>query len=122
MTAQLHGPAVTPTPQEMRVSLRNDRSPRNVRACLPVTDHMAFDEQYREALRRAADELDLTPLHQCMESWRRLAIVKTDPGGYTQMMESAERIQHQVERGESTDGVVWDDAFTERLRARAAGG
>jgi hypothetical protein len=122
MTAQQHEPGATPTAAQIRASLQEDRSPRNVRACLPREDHEAFDAQYREALRRAGEELDLTPLHQCVESWRRLAILKADPADYARMMETAEHVQGLAERGEPTGGTAWDEAFSERLRARIAAG
>ncbi|MEO3853665.1 DUF6247 family protein [Acrocarpospora sp. B8E8] len=118
MTAQPPGPGPRSAPQKIRASLHADRSPRNIRACLPEDDHAAFDAGYREALRRAADELDLTPVHECVESWRRLAILKADPADYARMMQTADRVQQLAERGEPSGGIAFDDAFAERLRAR----
>lgn len=119
MTAEHHEPGATPTSAQIRSSLQADRSPRNVRGSLPREDHAAFDAAYQEALRRAGDELDLAPLHECVESWRRVAILKADPADYARMMRTAEHIQHVAERGEPTGGISWDDAFTARLRARS---
>ncbi|GAA0967916.1 hypothetical protein GCM10009555_012420 [Acrocarpospora macrocephala] len=118
MTAQPYGPGPRLAPQKIRASLHADRSPRNIRACLPEDDHAAFDAGYREALRRAADELDLTPVHECVESWRWLAILKADPADYARMMQTADRVQQLAERGEPSGGIAFDDAFAERLRAR----
>ncbi|GII31089.1 DUF6247 family protein [Planotetraspora mira] len=93
MTAQPHEPHRGRTPAEIRASLREDRSPRAIRAALPVEDLDAFDREYREALRSAADELDLTPLHECVESWWRQAVLKADPLAYAVMVEQAQEIQ-----------------------------
>lgn len=122
MTAYQHEPGSARSVREIRLSLQADRSPRNVRACLPAADRPAFDAEYSEALRRAGDELDLTPLHECVEAWRRTAILKADPEDYAEMMATAERIQQRSERGEPTGGTPWDDALDERLRARLAAG
>jgi hypothetical protein len=81
MTAQPHEQGHRRTPREIRASLRDDRSPRAIRAALPIEDRDALDRQYREALRKAGDELDLTPLHECVEIWWRHAVLKADPAG-----------------------------------------
>lgn len=52
MTAQQYQFGATPTPAQIRSSLQADRSPRNVRGCLPSEDHAAFDAAYQEALGR----------------------------------------------------------------------
>ncbi|GAA1306666.1 hypothetical protein Psi02_24440 [Planotetraspora silvatica] len=122
MTAQPHEPHHRRTPAEIRASLREDRSPRAIRAALPVEALDAFDREYREALRSAADELDLTPLHECVESWWRQAVLKADPLAYAVMTEQAQEIQRRAEAGEPIGGVTWDDVFEARLRRRIEAG
>lgn len=115
MTAQQPEPGSARTVVEIRASLQRDRSPRNVRACLSAADREAFDGEYREALRRAADELDLAPLHECVEAWRRTAIVKADSTEWKHIQETAERVQEQAARGEqSPTGRPWRELVAER--------
>ncbi|GAA4563134.1 DUF6247 family protein [Planotetraspora kaengkrachanensis] len=121
MTAQPHEHHRR-SPARIRASLRDDRSPRAIRAALPAEDLDAFDREYREALRRAGDELDLTPLHDCVESWWRQAVLKADPVAYANMVEQAEDLQRRAEGGEPVGGVPWDDAFEARLRRRTEAG
>lgn len=109
------------TPQQIRTALRNDRRPRAIRDALPMEDLEAFDRQYREALRTAADDLDLTPLHKCVESWWRRAVLTADPVAYRHMLEQAEEIQRRAVLGEPTGGDTWDEAEA-RLRRRIAAG
>lgn len=122
MTVHPHQPGIGRTRERIRASLRDDRSPRNIRSALPAEDLEAFDRQYREALQKAADELDLTPLHECVESWWRYVVLKTDNAEYTRMLERAEEAQSRLERGEPTGGIPWDDAFEARLRGKIGGG
>jgi hypothetical protein len=118
MTAQSHESHHRRTPAEIRAALRADRSPRAIRAALPLEDLEAFDREYREALRSAGDELDLTPLHECVESWRRQAVLKADPLAYAVMVQQAEEIERRAAAGEPIGGITWDDAFEARLRRR----
>lgn len=122
MTAHPHEPESRRTPEQIRASLQHDRSPRNIRAALPLEDLEAFDRQYRDALQRAADDPDLAPLHECVETWWRRAVLKADPDDYARMMERAEEVRRRVELGEPVGGVAWDDAFEARLRSRLATG
>lgn len=87
-----------------------------------MEDLEAFDRQYRDALQRAADDLDLAPLHECVETWWRRAALKADPDDYARMMGRAEEVQRRVELGEPVGGIAWDDAFEARLRSRLATG
>ncbi len=122
MATQPHKPRRRPTPEEIRASLRADRSPRAFRAALPVEDLDAFDRQYREALHKAVDDLDLAPLHKCVETWWRHAVLRADPAQYAQVIERAEEIQRRSDLGEPTGGVPWDEAFEARLQTRAQQG
>ncbi|MFF4778739.1 DUF6247 family protein [Microtetraspora fusca] len=122
MTAQPHESGYRRTPEEIRASLRDDRSPRAIRAALPVEDLDAFDRQYREALQKAGDELDLTPLHECVETWWRHAVLKAEPTEYDRMIDRAEEIRRRADLGEPTSGVPWDETFETRLRSSAQKG
>jgi hypothetical protein len=114
--AQPHDPGSKPTPEEIRMSLHSDRGPRNIRGWLPATDHEAFDVEYRAALRRAGEELDLAPLHQCVDSWWRLAVLKADPDGYAQMLQTADRLQQLADRGEEIPaGRPWREVLAARV-------
>ncbi|MFG1826847.1 DUF6247 family protein [Microbispora bryophytorum] len=69
-------------------------------------------------MRKAGDELDLTRLHECVETWRRHAVLKADPDEYARMIERTEETQRRADLGEPTGGIPWDEAFETRLRSR----
>jgi hypothetical protein len=54
-------------------------SPAAIRAALLPDDQALFDRAYADALAAARDQLDLTELLRCLESWRRLALLQRDP-------------------------------------------
>jgi len=53
-------------------------SPRVVRAALHPEHHEAFDRAFRAALDEAGRELDLQPVHEVSEHWRRRAWITRD--------------------------------------------
>ena len=53
-------------------------SPRVVRAGLHPEHHEAFDRAFRAALDEAGRELDLQPVHEVAEHWRRHAWITRD--------------------------------------------
>jgi hypothetical protein len=53
-------------------------SPRGVRAALHPEHHEAFDRAFRAALDEAGRELDLQPVHEVVEHWRRRAWITRD--------------------------------------------
>jgi hypothetical protein len=62
------------TPDKIVESLNGDRSPRNIRACLPPTDRVHFDKGYRQA--KATEELDLSPVNDLLARWWHTARMK----------------------------------------------
>lgn len=115
MTAQSHGPHRTPA--EIRASIRDDRSPRAIRAALPVDDHALFDREYREALDNARESYDLTPIQSFIDRWWGTAVLKADPEDYEQMLRDIELAMPYLERGETPPGAVRvDEAYKARLR------
>lgn len=82
-----------------------DASPREVRAALVPEEQPEFDRQWREALKHAADSLDLTEVHDCLDSWRRRATTTNYLGhdGYRNLLARAERI---LRTGEPEPGSV----------------
>src|SRR3954454_21962013 len=64
-----------------------DASPSEVRAALIPEDAARFEQQWREALSRAADSLDLTEVQDVLTRWRRTAWLTTARGhaGYRRL-------------------------------------
>ena len=84
-----------------------DASPSEVRAALIPEDAARFEQQWREALNRAADSLDLTEVQDVLTRWRRTAWLTTARGhaGYRQLLADADRILATGERPAGT--VPW---------------
>jgi len=96
-----------------------DASPARVRAALIPEDVAEFDRQWREAMAAATETLDLTAVHQTLESWRRIAWLTTanGPDGYRRILVRAEQT---LRTGELPPGSVPLDQvkalIAERLR------
>jgi hypothetical protein len=78
-----------------------------VRAALVPEDAADFDRQWREALTRAIESLDLTEVSETLAPWRQVARVTSARGqdGYRQMMQQAERTLTTGER--SAGNAPW---------------
>jgi hypothetical protein len=90
-----------------------DASPREVRAALVPEEQPEFDQQWSEALSKAAESLDLTDLHATLDSWRRRAWTTEHLGHerYRNMLAKAERI---LRTGEPDPGSVpWSELKAE---------
>ena len=63
-----------------------------MRAALLPEDAAEFDRQWQDVMARATRELDLTEVHQALDTWRRVAWVTTAtaPDRYRAVMASAE--------------------------------
>ncbi len=64
-------------------------------------------------MQRATDELDLTEVHEALESWRRVAWVTAahGPDLYRKTLASAEQ---RLRKGDRADGAVsWDQLKAE---------
>ncbi|WP_428834083.1 DUF6247 family protein [Microbispora maris] len=99
MTAEPHELIRVRTPEQIVESLEADRTPRNIRACLPPYDREYFDRDYRRAMVKATEELDLAPVHALLAHWWHMARMKAT-GEYEAVLERGARMQEQIERGE----------------------
>jgi len=66
-------------------------SPAEIRASLLPEEADAFDRDYREALKTAAETLNLDELHATLQHWRRIALMtQTDPAAHRRMLAQAD--------------------------------
>jgi hypothetical protein len=67
-------------------------SPAEVRRALAPEDAAVFDEQWREAMSTAMDTLDLTGVHDVLDSWRPVAWLTSARGvaGYRRILARAD--------------------------------
>ena len=81
-----------------------DASPSEVRAALVPEDAARFEQEWRDALSRTADSLDLTEVLDVLAHWRRTAWLTTAHGhaGYRQLLADADRILATGERPAGT--------------------
>lgn len=82
-----------------------DASPAQVRAALVPEDVAEFDRQWRAVMATATETLDLTGVHQTLETWRRVAWLTTThgPEGYRRLLTTAEQ---RARTGERAPGAV----------------
>ncbi|MEU9833582.1 DUF6247 family protein [Streptosporangium sp. NPDC048047] len=113
MTAEPHGLIGIRTPVQILESLKADRSPRNIRACLPSSDRDHFDRDYRQAMAKATEELDLAPVNALLAHWWHMARMKAT-GEYEAVLEHGARIQERIERDEYVPGRPLRDVLAER--------
>jgi Family of unknown function (DUF6247) len=68
-------------------------SPAEIRKVLLPEELPQFEEQYRQALRVAAETFSLDKLNATMERWRRIAwMTHSDPEAHRRMLDKARRI------------------------------
>ena len=82
-----------------------DASPAKIRAALTSEDAAAFDRQWRALMARATERLDLTEVHQALESWRHVAWGTSAHGSevYRRTLASA---QERLQSGERAPGAL----------------
>ena len=69
----------------------SDASPAEVREVLLPEERPQFEEQYRQALRVAAETYSFDALHQTMQDWRRIAwMTHSDPEAHRLMLARAD--------------------------------
>ncbi|MEV4324299.1 DUF6247 family protein [Microbispora rosea] len=119
MTAEPHELISVRTPEQIVESLEADRTPRNIRACLPPADREYFDRDYRRAMVKATEELDLAPVNALLAHWWHMARMKAT-GEYEAVLERGARIQEQIERGEYVPGRPLREVLAERASALGA--
>jgi hypothetical protein len=87
-------------------------TPREVRAALLPEEIGQFDSEWRTAMSRSAETLDLTEVYATLERWRRIAaLTRADPEAHRRMLQLAARRL----AGEETPMVAADE-----VRARVA--
>jgi hypothetical protein len=64
-------------------------SPREIRAALHAEYRDGFDRDYRAALDRAAESLELAPLMDVLENWRVRSWVTRDPAEHRRVVRRA---------------------------------
>ena len=86
-------------------------TPASIRNALLPEDRARFDTAYLRALATAREDLDLTELFQCLEHWRRVALLQRDPDRFASIARrAAERL---------TGEALPADEPLERSRRRA---
>ncbi len=113
MTAGSHEMTSGRSPDQIVESLMADRTPRNIRACLPPTDRDYFDLDHRRAMAKATEELDLAPVNALLAHWWHMARMKV-AGEYEAVLEHGARVQEQVESGEYVPGRPFREVLAER--------
>ena len=90
-----------------------DATPAQIRGVLAPEDIAEFDRQWRNVMKAATDRLDLSEVHEVLESWRRIAWLTAVKGplGYQRIMAAAERRLRTGERGAGS--VPWHQLTTE---------
>lgn len=90
-----------------------DATPAQIRDVLAPEDAAEFDRQWRDVMEAATDRLDLSEVHEVLESWRRIAWLTAvrGPLGYRRTMAAAEQRLHTGERGAGS--LPWHQLKTE---------
>lgn len=68
-------------------------SPAEIRAALLPEDRAAFVAAYTGALDEARANLDLTALHDVVESWRRVAALQADRANFARVARRAAELR-----------------------------
>lgn len=81
-------------------------TPRAIRAVLLPEEAGDFDREWRAALARAAETLDLTEVFDTLERWQRIArSTQADPQAHRRMLATAARLR----AGEDVPSVGVDE-------------
>lgn len=119
MTAEAH--STHRTPEEIRASLKADRSPRNIRASLPPEDRDLFDRQLWHELDKAKQTLDLTPINECVQRWWWQAWMKADTDEYADTIARGEAAMAYYKQHEGeADVTPWSEVLKARQRGENA--
>nr|CEL15141.1 hypothetical protein [Kibdelosporangium sp. MJ126-NF4]CTQ93263.1 hypothetical protein [Kibdelosporangium sp. MJ126-NF4] len=90
--------------------------PRAIREALLPEEADAFDRDYRQALRTAAETLSLEAVYKTLEHWHRIArMTQADPAAYRRMLQRAE---HTLRTGKSAGPTVSSDQVKALIRER----
>ncbi|MFC6087602.1 DUF6247 family protein [Sphaerisporangium aureirubrum] len=113
MGGESHDLVAGGTPEQIVDSLMGDRSPRNIRACLPAEDQDFFDRDFRQAMAGATEELDLGPVDDLLAYWWHVARMKAT-GEYQAVLAEGRRVQADIESGEYVPGRPLREVLAER--------
>ena len=83
MSVAAHGPAL---------SADDYPRPKAIRAALLPEQVGDFDSEYRHAMAEATENLDLNPVLDLLERWRRVARSAQDPEAHRRMLKHAAAI------------------------------
>src|SRR5918999_6582491 len=89
-----------------------DASPAEVRAALIPEEAAEFDQQWREAMGRATETLDLSGVLETLDSWRRVARLTAAAGA------EAHRQMYRRVAAKLTGGHIPADESLSRTKAR----
>lgn len=75
-------------------------TPRELRQALLPEEVGQFDSEWRRAMSRSAETLDLTEVFETLARWRYIAeLTRADPAAHRRMLQRADRILAGDERG-----------------------
>jgi hypothetical protein len=78
-------------------------SPHEIREALLPEEAGQFDSEWRTAMSRSAESLDLTEVYEVLRRWRDIAaITRADPGAHRRMLRRADEILAGAEPGTVT--------------------
>lgn len=81
-------------------------APRDIRVALLPEEAGQFDSEWRAAMARAAERLDLTEVYEVLERWRSIAeMTAADPEAQRRMLRRADQILAGQRRG----GITADE-------------
>ncbi len=81
-------------------------SPRGIRAALLPEEAGQFDSEWRVAMSRAAESLDLTEVYRALERWQLIAeMTRANPDAHRHMLRRAA----QILAGEHVGSITADD-------------
>jgi hypothetical protein len=78
-------------------------TPKSIRAALLPEETGDFDSEYRHAMAEATETLDLNPVLDLLERWRRVARSSQDPKAHRRMLKHAAALN----AGESVPTESW---------------
>lgn len=78
-------------------------TPGEVRRALLDEELGQFDREWRAAMARAAEDLDLTDVYRVLDRWRTVAaMTRQDPAAHHRMLDRADRVLAGTARGTVT--------------------
>lgn len=79
------------------------QTPRAIREALLPEEAGQFDSEWRRAMSRSAERLDLAEVYAVLDRWRGIAALsRADPEAHRRMLRRADRIMAGDERGTVT--------------------